>query len=354
MQAANAYAQEGTAQQPMIVSLPQGGYVGFRVKTTPLNAGIALGESDLSLPLSTQATTDEGNIVHRLLVDGKGNPVFGYDLMVDVIIATHTFKVTARPLDKLFEARLRARREGVTKSSQPPFTVTTLTRSTAEHTVEDGETFALDLLVNDQLGLKVVDYVKVATEKSRLQLAPNAQPPARDFAVTNVELAVNNYQLTVDGTALRTASVRRSCTGALLWFALPERGRFIFSLAPHNGYGFEKVGVIDDNKIVFSWEGVRYEWISETPIVGSGGVWNLWVLHDPVYVDGFTPPGSKKNEASKLERVMSDPLGAITEKIDDPRRSGLQTREIRSAQARERVLVRIGGADSIESLLPKN
>jgi hypothetical protein len=356
--AATTRAQDlGSAGQPAIVSLPRGGHVAFRAKTTPLDvsAGTTPGEADLSLPLAAQVQLDEGNVVHRLLADAQGNIIFGYDLVVDALTTAHTFRVTARPLDRLFEARLRARREGLVGNSQKPFTVKTLNRATGEHTVEDGETFALDLLVNDQLGLKVVDYVKVATDKSRLQLAPSAPVPARDFAVTNVELAVNNYQLRIDGANVRTAGVRRSCTGSLLWFALPEQGRFIFSLAPHNGYGFEKVGVIEDNKIVFSWKGVRYEWISEAPIVGSGGVWNLWVLHDPAYVDGFQAPGNRRSEESKLERVLTDPIGTLAEKIGDPRRgSDLQTREPRSAQAVERVRVRIGGASSIESLLPKN
>ncbi|HEX8143318.1 MAG TPA: hypothetical protein VF553_12025 [Pyrinomonadaceae bacterium] len=353
------YAQEAAGQQ-MIVSLPLGGHVGFRVKTTALNvnAGTSMGQRGAALSLAPQVLLDEGNILHRLLLDGDGNLVFGYDLVVEALSATRTFKVTARPLDKLFEARVRARREGAANGSQTPFILHTLTRSTGEHIIEDGETFALDLLVNDRLGLKVVDYVKVTTDKSRLQLAPSVPgappPPARDFAVTNVELAVVNYQLSVDGTALRTASVRRSCTGSLLWFALPEQGRFIFSLAPHNGYDFEKVGVIEGNKIAFSWKGVRYEWISAAPIVGSGGVWNLWVLHDPTYTDGFTPPGNRRSEASRLERVLNDPLGALTGKINDPRRSSdLQTRETRAAQSRERVNVRIGAANSIESLLPK-
>ncbi|HEX8776362.1 MAG TPA: hypothetical protein VF735_22520 [Pyrinomonadaceae bacterium] len=362
MPAVTAHAQEagggsGVVGQPVIVSLPGGGHVAFRVKTTTLNvsAGQTPGGADLSLPLATQAQLGEGNVVHRLLVDGHGNIVFGYDLVVDAITATHTFRVTARPLDKLFESRFSARREGASVNSQTPFNVNTLALSTGEHTVEDGETFALDLLINDRLGLKVVDYVKVATDKSRLQLAPMTPVPARDFAVANVELAVSNYQLKVDGTPLRTASVRRSCAGSLLWFALPEQGRFIFSLAPHAGYGFEKVGVIEDNKIVFSWKGVRYEWISGAPIVGSGGVWNLWVLHDPTYVDGFQSPGDKRKGESRLEQVLTDPLGSLAERIGDPRRSSdLQTREPRAAQQKERVRVRIGGASSIESLLPKN
>ncbi|MGI8995802.1 MAG: hypothetical protein ACR2GW_03925 [Pyrinomonadaceae bacterium] len=357
MLAAIVHAQESASQQ-IVAPLPQGGFVAFKIRTTPLNADISGGgsESELRLPLVSQVLADDGNVIHRLLVDEQGVLVFGYDLVVEPLAANKTFKVSARPLARQFEARLRERSVNAPRTSQTPFTFSTLTNATDIQTVADGETFALDLLINEQLGLKIVDYVKVAAEKSRL-FAPGAAPPARDFAITNVELAVNNYQLHIDGDALRTASARRSCTGALVWFSLPERGRFIFSLAPHEGYNFQKLGMIEDNKISFTWKGVRYEWISETPIVGSGGAWNLWVLHDPDYMDVFAPPTIKGEQESKLARVLRDPLGRSAASAIDRSGVGLQgERQAASAKrpTSERVRVRIGGADKIETLLPKN
>lgn len=351
------HAQENASQQ-LVVPLPQGGFVAFKIRTTPLNANTNAGgsESELRLPLVSQVLADDGNVVHRLLVDEQGVLVFGYDLVIEPLAANKTFKVSARPLARQFETLLRNRSAGAPRNSQMPFTFSTLTNATDAQTVSDGETFALDLLINEQLGLKLVDYVKVAAEKSRL-FAPVAPPPARDFAVTNVELAVNNYQLRIDGEALRTTGARRSCTGALVWFSLPERGRFIFSLAPHEGYGFQKIGMIEDNKISFAWKGVRYEWISETPIVGSGGAWNLWLLHDPDYVDVFAPPVINSEPESKLARVLRDPLGRSAASAIDRSGVSLQVEKHTASAKRpatERVRVRIGGADKIETLLPKN
>ncbi|MBA3321248.1 MAG: hypothetical protein H0T45_07345 [Pyrinomonadaceae bacterium] len=359
LSAMSVHAQNN-APPPLVVSLPQGGFVAFRIKTVPLNVNASTGAEDESaaprLSLSPQVLVDEGNVVHRLLADEKGRLVFGYDLVVELLPADKKFKVIARPLDRQFEARLQVRGSAsAPRDSTAPFNVSTLARQTDEQLVADGETFALDLLVNEQLGLKVVDYVKTATEKSLL-LAPNAPPsrPARDFTVTNVELAIKDYQLHRDGEALHTTGARRSCAGALLWLALPEGGRFIFSLAPHEGYDFRKTGTIEDDTIAFNWKGVRYEWISTEPIVGGGGTWNLWVLHDPHYVDVFAPPVIKTPEESKLARLLRDPLGVIAEQSDKTGRTSLQTKGKRTAPAAGRVRVRIGAADTIEALLPKN
>jgi hypothetical protein len=344
-----------TQQQPLVAPLPQGGVVVFKIKTTPLNTNTraADSESGLRLPLTAQVLAGAGNVFHRWLTDEKGNLVFGYDLLVEPVAGTNRFKVSARPLDRQFEARFPASSTGASpERSQMPLALSTLLRATEEQIVSDGETIALDVLVNEQLGLKVVDFIKVATESPRLP-APGVVAPPRDFTVTNVELAIKNYQLNIDGETLRTASARRSCTGALVWFALPEGGRFIFSLAPHEGYDFRKLGVIENNKIAFTWKGTRYEWISDAPVVGSGGSWNLWVLHDPSYVDPFTPPANNAGPESKLARMLRDPLGTLSEPVGDGRRNSLQTKERRAAAAAKRVRVLIGGANNIESLLPK-
>ena len=125
-------------------------------------------------------------------------------------------------------------------------------------------------------------------------------------------------------------------SGALLWFYVPERGRFIFSLVPRDGYEFEKIAVLDENKIAFTANGERYEWSSETPILPNGGTWNLWVLHDPNYTPLFgseilAPKTARKNP-NMFVSGSSKPLDApaIPQKV------------------------MVGGADSMEHLLPKS
>jgi hypothetical protein len=349
-------AQATAAQQPLVAQLPQGGVVVFRVKTTSLKTETRAAETEpgVRLPLSPQVLVGEGNVVHRWLTDERGNLVFGYDLRVELLAGSDSFRVSARPLDRRFEARFPALTTGATaEGSRMPPSASTLLRATEEQVVADGETFALDVLINERLGLKVVDYIKVSAEGTHLPV-PGYALPARDFALTNVELGVRNYQLSVDGDVLRTASARRSCTGSLVWFALPEGGRFIFSLVPHEGYDFRKLGVIENNKIAFTWKDKRYEWTSDGPVVGSGGVWNLWVLHDPTYVDPFARPASSAAPESKLARMLKDPLGTLSEPAGDVRRNGWQTKERRSVLPVRRVRVQIGGANSIRDLLPKN
>jgi hypothetical protein len=345
-----------SAQPPLVAQLPQGGVVVFRIKTTPLgtNTRAEGNEPGVRLPLTPQLMLGDGNVVHRWLTDEKGNLVFGYDLRVEPVAGSNRFRVSARPLDKQFEARFTQANAGASAANpHSPPAASTLLRATEEQLIADGETFALDVLINEQMGLKVVDFIKVSAEATHVPV-PGYGLPARDFALTNVELAIRNYQLSVDGETLRTASARRSCKGSLVWFALPEGGRFIFSLVPHAGYDFRKLGVIENNKIAFTWKEKRYEWISEAPIVGSGGIWNLWVLHDPAYVDPFAAPVNPAAQESKLARMLRDPLGTLSEPAGDARRNGLQTREKRAAAAVRRVRVHIGGANTIEALLPKD
>jgi hypothetical protein len=349
-----APAQSATPQQQSLVAqLPQGAVVLFRVKTTQLNrdARAARSEPGVRLPLAPQVLAGEGDVIHRWLSDEKGNLVFGYDLRVEPLAGTDSFRVSARPLDPQFEARLSAAAAGGVTAQGPRIesAASTLLRATEEQVVSDGETFALDVLVNEQLGLKVVDYIKVSKEATG-RPAPSYGPTPRDFALTNVELGVRNYQLSVDGDVLRTSGARRSCTGSLIWFALPEGGRFIFSLVPHEGYDFRKLGVIENNRIAFTWKGKRYEWTSDGPIVGSGGVWNLWVLHDASYVDPFLQPPASAKPESKLAQILRDPLGTLSEPVGDGRRNGLQMKERRSAVTVRRVRVSIGGANSLRDL----
>ena len=353
---ATARAQEGAP--PLVVPLPQGGFAAFKIKTAPLTAGAesSAGAPELRLPFSARAFVGAGNVVHRLLVADDGAIVFGYDLVVESLDAGKKFKVTARPLDAQFATQARREVAGPTVNAQPAAALGTLVRAAAEQTISDGETFALDLLVNERAGLRVTDHVRVAIDKSRL-LLPSAPFAPRDFTVTSVELAVKNSQLRVDGQAVYPMGARRSCAGALLWLALPGRGRFVFSLAPHEGYDFRKTAVVDENKIVFTWNGTRYEWVSEAPIVGSGGAWNLWVLRDPDFDDSFTRPENEAAGEPSLEDALRDPLGALSARVREQRRGGgLRTEDSekrRRPQPPARPRVRVGAANSIEALLPK-
>ncbi|MCM3869098.1 MAG: hypothetical protein ND895_00195 [Pyrinomonadaceae bacterium] len=350
-----AFSQQVSQQNgnELVVSLPQGGFAAFKIEVSPLNLpSSSRKQSGILPPFVSRVVTGEGNALHRMLVDEQGRFVFVYDLVITEFESPKRFAVSARALDLSYEQTLRADNPSAfqiaTNSSLP-----TLARATEQQTVADGETVALDLLINEPLGVKVVDYVTVASERSLLSPGRPSRP-ARDFGVYNVELAIRNYQLYVDKQPLVTSGLR-NCNGAMVWFHLPGRGRFIFSLVPYDGYDFQKVGVIEDRKISFTWKGVSYEWVSREPIVGSGGLWNLWVLHDEDFVDIFAPAeASTLRKTNERGTLIRKPVGVLAIPIPkNSERTTLESHRSLRNQSTERIRVVIGGAKSIDALLPR-
>jgi hypothetical protein len=112
--------------------------------------------------------------------------------------------------------------------------------------------------------------------------------------------------------------------------------------------------VLDGNTIDFTLKVERYEWLSSASILPNGGTWNRWVLHDtnytPLFGPAVLPPRSTQkgpNVFEKIEGVLANRGAEITFSL--PGRSG---REKSSMSVPQRVMV--GGADSMENLLPKS
>jgi hypothetical protein len=338
-----AVSAQNPAKHQLILQVSNGGFVAFRSETSSTGSMSAASSDSLAALLYSQAFAGENRIIHRVLTDAQQNVVFGYDLLVSADPLTKKFSITVLPADEAF-------RRTFLKDSTPTFA--TFPKSTTPQTLDDGDAVSLELLVNQESGVKIIDVVKVTFDRSTLRES-NLQSAPRDFTLDAVALAVKNYQLSIDGTVVGKSKSSIGCQGALLWFYVPERGRFIFSLVPREGYQFEKIGVLDDNKIEFTANGERYEWVSSASILPNGGTWNLWVLHDSRYTPLFSaensaPKGTPKspNVFEKLEEALANRGATLT--LGTPTRDrGGKTPVV----APQRVMV--GGADTIENLLPK-
>jgi hypothetical protein len=348
-----------TAQEPakrqLVVSLADGGFVAFKSETAWTDTKKVSPELQrVPAVLSSQAVADDNRIIHRVLKDTGGRFIFGYDLWVAPNPTSKNFKIVVRPLDSQFESKLRA---GNPSEGEPPQSeiISTFPKPTEPQTLDDGDAFSLDLLVNQNTGVKIVDVVKVGFDRSRLwDNNPSTLP--RDFAVDAVELSVKDYRLLVNGNVVSVGKSAKSCAGTLLWFYVQDRGRFIFSLVPREGYQFQKVGIIEDNRIEFTVNGNHYEWLSSSPILPGGGIWNVWVLHDPNYTPLFgsePPPAKKKDVFEKFDAAVV----ATQENVARPRTQQQSTltnsRDVSGVQA-EHPRVMIGGADRIENLWPRS
>ena len=350
-----AAGQEGTRRN-VVVPLADGGFVAFKSETAWSRGGIgtAAGSQITLGEFKAQAFVDDNRVIHRVLSDAAGKYVFGYDLLIEAVPASKTFTIAVAPLDSLVENKLLAG-----GSKVQPARIATLPQAGEPEILDDGDSFALDLLVNQKTGVKIVDLVKVSFDRSNLW-DDNPRNLPRDFTLDAVPLRVIDFRLLVDGNLLAAGKPGTKFTGSLIWCYVEGQGRFIFSLVPREGYQFQKVGVIEDRRIEFTVKGRHYEWLSSEPILPSGGPWNLWMLHDPTYVP-FGAQEVSKEEKSRLDK-MDDSIKAFEDKVAKMRdpaptssfRKGTEARKPDAVQPPpKRFKVMVGAADRIENLWPK-
>jgi hypothetical protein len=343
-----AAAAQNPAKRQLVLQLSNGGFVAFRSET-PGSTNVSDTKS-LAALLYSQAIAGDNRIIHRVLTDAEQNVVFGYDLWVSADPVAKKFSVAVLPAAEAFR---RTFLKDFTPS-RPNGSFATFPKSTTPQTLDDGDAVSLELLVNQESGVKIVDVVSVTFDRSTLRdnyldVAP------KDFTLDAVALGVKNYSLSINGTVVSKSKSSIGCTGALLWFYVPDRGRFIFSLVPREGYEFQKIAVIDGNKIEFTANGDRYEWVSGASILPNGGTWNLWVLYDADYTPLFgmemsvpkTAIQKESNVFEKLEEALARQSVSLT-----VGGSGVTGRNSQNrADYPQRVM--FGGADSMAHLLPK-
>ena len=337
-------AAQNPAKRQLVLPLANGGFIAFRSETPGSNV---TDSNSLGALLYAQTFAGENRIIHRVITDAQQNVVFGYDLLISADPLTKKFSLVVLPADEAF-------RRSFLKDSNPPRSnsaFATFPKSTTPQTLDDGDAVSLELLVNHESGVKIVDVVSVTFDRSTLRES-NLESIPKDFTLDAVALGVKNYSLLINGTLVSKSKSNIGFTGALLWFYIPERGRFIFSLVPREGYDFAKVAVLDGNSIQFTMNGEHYEWLSSASILPSGGTWNLWVLHDTEYTPLFggrgaaprtTPKGP--NVFQKIEEAFINRGATLT--LGTPKPSSNKSTVIAPQS------VMVGGADSMENLLPK-
>ena len=301
-----ARGQEATKQ--LIVALPEGGFVSFRNQTAWTDFRQAFDLRELPAALGSQAVADRNQTIHRVLRDNDGRFVFGYDLWINGDPTTKQFKISVKPLDPELQNTLRANDQTL-----PVEIISTFPKPTEPQILDDGAEFSLDLLINKNTGVKIIDVVKVTFNRLRLE---NDGPGIRpcDFTLDAVALEMKEYSLLVNDNLIATGKSKTGCTGTVLWIYIPNRGRFIFSLFPREGYSFQKTGTVAGNKIEFTLDGDRYQWLSSSPILKEEGAWNLWVLHDAQYSPLFAvrqPPPTEKSALEKLDELMNSTLKKV-------------------------------------------
>lgn len=345
--------QDFTTKQ-LIVALPEGGFVSFKNQTAWTDLRQALDLRKLPAALGSQTVSDHNQTIHRVLRDNDGKFVFGYDLWITADSNTKQFTISVKPLDLELQNTLRPKEQSV-----PSESVSTFPKPTEPQILDDGAEFSLDLLINKTTGVKIIDVVKVTFDRLRLENDGTRLRP-RDFTLDAVALEMKDYSLLVNDNLLATSKSKTGSAGTLLWIYIPNRGRFIFSLFPREGYSFQQTGTVAGNKIEFTMDGDRYQWLSSSPILREEGAWNLWVLHDVEYSPLFAvrqPPVTEKSALEKLDELINSTLQKSSTAMKTKPNGlhiGVDPQKVEKPKVKPREVVMMGGADRIENLLPRN
>lgn len=350
---ASVSAQEGSNEKT-IVPMKGGYFVVFTTAPGP-NSKSADGWST-----TFAEAYFKSNTIRRVFIDSGGSLYFGYAIVIEPLASTKQFRVSVRSLTPEDEQDLKARKSFQTRQIHPNYKSAALSRSSAPQTIADGDTFALDVLVNPKTGDKITDFVTISAKEPDLREPSSPQSAPRDFTLGDVRMKMINYQLFINNELVARGKRSGATAGPVIWFHLQDRGRFIFSLSPHEGYDFQKLGTIEHNRMQFTLNNEQYEWVSDVPVVDAGGPWNLYVLYDPNYVpDSFFlgVRGSDKGETS----ASSSRLDEIESKLRRPKsasaasfgKSSNSQKEDEPDKAPGTRLIS-GAASRVENLLPTN
>ncbi len=220
------------------------------------------------------SSTSSGEITHRILSDSQHKIYFGYDVKAIRDPGSKMFRVSILPLSiapaKLFKDK--------------GFTAQAPRKYPEDVIISDGDIITFETLENRKTGIKLVDMIKVTTEehKSSGYFAERNAPAG--FTINDVHLRIDTPEIQINGQKTR---VNASASGSVVWVYIHGKGRFIFSFMPQTTHNFQKLGIIEDNKIFFDFDGSSYRLTNGSPVLGSGGKWNLWVTLDTDYKPDF-------------------------------------------------------------------
>jgi len=237
-------------------------------------------------------------VVHRILMDTERGLYYGYDIELSKGDGPGQFVAAVKRLAPSVEQEFLERRwSDFCRDCRAPNPVASSSqRFPSPRIVTEGDTLVIDLLVDERSGGLVTD--RVAFEPPHRSPRPEPVPQPQDLRADLVDLQMAEPELRVNGRpawpdAAEGESGQRagSVQGDVVWVEIPERGRVFLSLAPRAGYPFKKIGVVAGDRVSFTIDGDKYEWISKGPVATAGPVppfnnvqsWYVWVLHDPDY-----------------------------------------------------------------------
>ena len=223
----------------------------------------------------------------RYLSDNVNQVYLGYELLVQQQ-QPGTYLVTFGKLG-LTALEIAAQSHNSTEWTMQP-----LPAIPEPRVVHDGDTISVDLFVDAATGEKLIDDIRIDPPRAAIRLAtslqatpvnrpiPTVSGDARDFSAADAELQIAQPRVTLNGAAQNSATRgAANVRGSLVWFYLPDRGRYILSLAARPDLDFKKAGEVRGGAIEFIVGNDSIKLECPTPIATGGAPYYLYVLQDP-------------------------------------------------------------------------
>jgi hypothetical protein len=155
-------------------------------------------------------------------------------------------------------------------------------------TINNGDTLAIEVLVNARTGARLVDYFLVFDgpvsdgPALREQNSGVAAVHPRPLSISDIELSIFRFEVRRDAQSIFKSE--GGMRGRFIWLEVPGVGRFILTLEPSaEANGFESSAYVSGQRIVFSYGGNRYEIATKEPIIPASGTFSLWLRCDPTF-----------------------------------------------------------------------
>jgi len=238
-------------------------------------------------------------LVHRYLMRWSDGSYFGYDLVLGPGDAASGYRLSFQPLT-VAEKYLQSVGNGKTLVPMPP------PQYPPPQILRDGDIVVLDLMVSADGTQKLTDYIQFSVKPSEPQAA-SSTAPARDFTPEDgpVFFDGEKARFFVDGQPYRGSSSFHMRPGNTFWFAIPNQGLFILSLAPEDG--FIRNGEVRENVIRFEDVGHQYELRTLRKIAASGGAFHLYMRRDLLYQPTPGEENTIRGGVDFLEDLLANP-----------------------------------------------
>lgn len=265
------------------------GNSGMMLKLTTSSGLGSTGSSRIGSSVSKAAASD---VIHRVLRDAGGNPIFGYDIEVREA-GGGRYRIAVLALSEEYERTLESPRKVPTFEGRRDAAV-----------LGEGDKAVIDLLENPSTGEHITDTMELIVRPSGGGVATGGAMAGRVWAKPHSDpddMQLSGFTVIRNGQPLGAMTQGLGISGSALMFYVPGEGGYFFSRTASTLVPFMKSGRIEGARLTFTWNADRYEIVSARPILGAAGAMDIWVYHDPNY----RPPRIRLGNATDGDTVQA-------------------------------------------------